>query len=125
MMTFERAVASVHTVNRDSTKLGRFCWTKVGSSRKNMHVTTMYMPHNKDNTDTKKHMVRDQHKTHYTSKGMVNKEPCCTLFEDVVEKCVSWEQEGCEIVLVGDFNEDIHRGKFSERLAKDDLNMLE
>jgi hypothetical protein len=30
MMTFGRAVASVREVNRDETKLGRFCWTKLG-----------------------------------------------------------------------------------------------
>ena len=38
---------------------------------------------------------------------------------------MSWKQEDFEIVLTGDFNEDIYRGKFSERVAKDDLNILE
>ena len=28
-------------------------------------------------------------------------------------------------MLTGDFNDDVYRGKFSERLAKDDLNMKE
>ena len=28
-------------------------------------------------------------------------------------------------MLTGDFNEDVYRGKFSERLTKDDLSMTE
>ena len=42
-----------------------------------------------------------------------------------MEKCVSWKQEDCEIVLVGDSNKDIYRGKLFERLAKDDLGITE
>ena len=45
---------------------------------------------------------------------MVDKEPCCALFEDVVDKLLSWKQEGHEIVLTGDVNEVVYRGKFSE-----------
>ena len=56
---------------------------------------------------------------------MVDKEPCRALFEDVVGKLLTWKQEECEIVLVGDLNKNIYRGKFSERLAKDDLNMFD
>ena len=56
---------------------------------------------------------------------MVAKEPCRTLFKDVTEKFLLWRQEDCKIVLTGDFNEDIYRGKFPERLAMDDLNMTE
>ena len=41
----------------------------------------------------------------------------------MVEDLLSWKQYNCEIVLTGDFNEDVYRGKFSDRLAKDDLNM--
>ena len=75
MMTFGRAVASVRTVDRDKTKLGRFCWTKLGGSGKTTYVMTKYMPHNKENADTKKQTVWDQEKTYYTSKDMVDKEP--------------------------------------------------
>ena len=44
---------------------------------------------------------------------------------DVIGKLLSWTQEYCEIILVKDFNEDIYKGKFSDRLVKDDLNMSE
>ena len=56
---------------------------------------------------------------------MVDKEPCQALFKDVVEKLLSQKQEDCEIVLGGDFNDDVYRRKFSERLTKDDFNMTE
>ena len=108
MMTFGRAVSNVRKVDRDKTKLGRFCWTKLGGAGKTTYVMIMYMPHNKENADTKRQTVWDQHKTYYTREGMVDKEPCLALFEDVVEKLLSWKQEDCKIVLTGDFNEDVY-----------------
>ena len=57
MMTFGRAVASVHEVNRDETKLGRFCWTKLGRSGKTTYLMTIYMPHNKISSNTKMQMM--------------------------------------------------------------------
>ena len=56
---------------------------------------------------------------------MVDKEPCQDMFKDVVEKLLSWKQDDCEILLTRDFNEDVYRRKFSERLIKDDLKMTE
>ena len=35
------------------------------------------------------------------------------------------ETKDCEIVLVGDFNKDVHEGMFFDKLTKDDLNMSE
>ena len=109
------------------TKLSQedFSGPKLGGSGKITYVMTMYMPYNKENADTKRQTVWDQPKTHYTSKGMVDKEPGQALFEDVTEKLLLWKQDNCDIVLTGDFNEDVYRDKFSERLAKDDLNMME
>ena len=37
-ITFGRAVASVCAVDRDETKLGRFCWTKLGGSGKTKYM---------------------------------------------------------------------------------------
>ena len=59
MMTFGGAVASSCTVDRDKTKLGSVCWTKLGDSRKTTYMITMYMSHNKDTADTKRQMVWD------------------------------------------------------------------
>ena len=73
MMTIRRASASVRKVNCDPTKLGRFCWTKLGCTGKTTHVMTVYMPHNKENAETKDKTVWDQHKTYYTGKGIVEK----------------------------------------------------
>ena len=101
MMTSGRAVTSVCTVDRDKTNLDGFCWTKVGGSRKTTYLMTMYMLHNKENVDIKKQTVWDQHKMYSTSKGMVDKEPCMILFEDIVEKLLLWKQAHCEIVLTG------------------------
>ena len=41
-MAFGRVVASIHIIDRDETKLGRFCCTKLGSSGKTTYMMTMY-----------------------------------------------------------------------------------
>jgi hypothetical protein len=125
MMTFERAVARVQEVDREETKLGRFCWTKLGGSGKTTYVMMMYMSHYKSSRNTKLQTVWGQHNTHYNRQDKGDKEPCRALFEYVIGKRFTWKQKNCEIVLVGGFNEDIYEGKFSQRLAKDDLNMSE
>ena len=52
-------------------------------------------------------------------------EPCDAILEDVVKKMLSWKQEDCKIMLVGDFNDAVYRGKIAERVADTDLNMTE
>ena len=61
----------------------------------------------------------------YTDKGMIDKEPHQALFKDIGEQLMLWKRENCKIVIAGDFNEDVYRGRFSKILAKDNLNMTE
>ena len=78
-----------------------------GGSGKTTYVMTMYMPPDKISKNTKIQTVWDQYKTHQNSQGKPDKYLCHALFEDVIGKLLPWKQEDCEIVLVGDFNEDI------------------
>ena len=86
---------------------------------------TRYTPHDKSITNARMQTVRDQHKIHYNNQGKPDKGPCHTLFEDVIGKRLSWKQKDCEIVLMGDSNEDVYEGRFSDRLTRDDLNLSE
>ena len=89
------------------------------------YVMTVYMPHNREKDETKGLTVWDQHKIHYESEGLMEKEPCQALFDDVIEKLLEWKAEDCEIILTGDFNENVYQDSFSRRLAEDDINMTE
>ena len=89
------------------------------------YVATMYMPHNKENFNTKKQTVQDQHTTYHTSKEMVDKESCDALLKDVVEKLMSWKREDFRIVLTGDFSDDVYGGKVDGQSAGADMNMME
>ena len=82
MMTVGRMTGSVEKVDADPTKLGRYCWTKLRGAGKTTYVMTLYMPNNKRNARTKKKTVWDQHNTYFTSKGILDKDPCDILFED-------------------------------------------
>ena len=55
----------------------------------------------------------------------MDKELYQALFNSLVEKLLLGKQKHCEIVLAGDSNGDLYRGKFSERLTKDGFNMTE
>lgn len=83
---------------------------------------TVYIPNNKKHAKTKKRTVRDQHNVYYTSKGILDKDPCDILFGDGVKKLLVWKRENSKMVLVGNFNEDVYKGKFAERLSKEDRN---
>ena len=125
MMTMGKMSANVKKVDSDPSKLGRYCWTKLGGAGKTTYVMTVYMPCNKKNAKTKKKTVWDQHDTYYTSQGILDKDPCDILFDEVIRQLLEWKRERAEIVLVGDFNEDVYRGKLAKRLAEEDINMDE
>ena len=125
MVTRGRASARVKKAEADETKLGRYCWTKVGGSGKMTYFMTVYMPHNRERDTTKGGTVWDQQKIHYESEGLLEKEPCQALMEDVIEKLLEWKRDDCEIVLTGDFNQDVYKGELSKRLAEEDINMTE
>ena len=87
------------------------------------YVMMMYMPHNKETSNTKKEQTMwDQQNIYYTSKGMTDNKPCDALLEDVVKKLVFWKRMDCKILLAGDFNDDIYRDNIAEQLADADLN---
>ena len=91
MMTMGRMSASVKKVDSDPSKLGRYCWTKLGGAGKTTYVMTVYVPCNKKNAKTKKKTVWDQHDTYYTSKGILDKDPCDILFDEVVRQLLVWK----------------------------------
>ena len=125
ILTRGRMSASVKQVKANESDLGRFCWTKVGGAGKMTYVMTVYMPHNREKDETKGLTVWDQQKIPYGSEGLMEKESCQTLFDDVVAKLLEWKTEDCEIILTGDFNQDVYQDDFARRLAEEDVNMTE
>ena len=87
------------------------------------YIMTVYIPRNKEKANTKKQTVWDQQKTYYTGKGVIDKDPCDILFDDIIKQLLIWKHENCGIVLAGDFNDDVYKGKLAERLRKDNVNM--
>ena len=124
-MTLGRMSANAKEVDRDETKLGCFCWTKLGGAGKMTYIMTVYMPHNRKYDKIKGLTVWDQHKTHYEREGSPDKEPCQALIEDMTRKLLEWKREDCKIVVASDFNQDVYQDFLSKRLAEDDLNLTE
>ena len=47
------------------------------------------------------------------------------LFQDLLDQLLQWKQEEYEIVLMGDFNEDVYEDRLATHFAEDDLQMPE
>lgn len=124
-MTFGRFCLNVKETKRDPSNLGYFCWTKYGGAGKVTCVIMLYTPHDRSSGDTKGRTMWDQHKTHYESQGMLDKDPCDALFGDLVEKIIQRKREDSKVVLAGDFSEDVYKGKLVQRLAEEGMHMSE
>ncbi len=68
--------------------------------------------------------VKDQHSRYFRALGDA-KSPCTIFFKQLVSQLISWKAINKNIVLLGNFNENVYTGRFARRLAQDDLNLTE
>jgi len=47
------------------------------------------------------------------------------FFIQLISQLLTWKEKGYDIILVGDFNENVYSGRIARRLADDDLNLEE
>ena len=51
--------------------------------------------------------------------------PRVILFDQIVRHLLLWKADGEELILMGDFNENVYTGTYTKQLAMPDLNMTE
>jgi len=47
------------------------------------------------------------------------------FFIQLISQLLTWKEKGYDIILVGDFNENVYSGRIAKRLGEPDLNMEE
>jgi hypothetical protein len=106
----------------DSTGLGRWCWIRLGSGTKKTRIVMAHQPSNSGRSAGT--TIKDQHSRYFGALGDA-RSPRTIFYEQLVSQLISWKAFDNDIVLLGDFNENVHSGRLARRLAQDDLNLTE
>ena len=124
MMAIGRFSSEVSETGVDPYKLGRWCWMKVGSGDKATRIVMAYQPSGSKSSTSAGTTVREQHEQYFEARGDLR--PARTIFfEQLIAQLVIWKQTGSDIILLGDFNENVYSGRIAKRLSLPDLLFTE
>ena len=124
MMTFGRLSGFVLDRGKDETNLGRWCWILVGTKEKKTRIVVAYQPCQPKASRNRGGTVFEQHETYFEGQGEL-RSPRTLFYEALVAQLLVWKGQGEDIVLCGDFNENVYDGRLARRLGEDDLLMTE
>jgi endonuclease/exonuclease/phosphatase (EEP) superfamily protein YafD len=69
-------------------------------------------------------MVREQHKGYFEARGYLRSAKAI-FFEQLITQLVVRKATDADIILLGDFNENVYSGRIAKRLEQLDLNFSE
>jgi len=121
--TFGRLALQVTGSGCDHTGLGRWAWQLIGKGDLTTIVVVVYHPCDK-NKNSKGFTTFQQHERYFQARGDF-RSPRTILFEQLITQLRIWKSEGNEIILCGDFNENVYEGRMSRRLQERDILMTE
>jgi hypothetical protein len=107
----------------DSTGLGQWCWIRVGSGSKKTRIIMAYQLCNSGNTTTR-NTINDQHMQYFQALDDACS-PWTIFYEDLVAQLLVWKLVDNDIVLMGDFNENVYTGHLARRLSQVNMNLTE
>ena len=114
----------VKEVGSDSSGLGRWSWVRVGGGGKTTRMIIAYQPCGTRGRKTMGETVWDQHTRYFEARGEI-RDPKTMFKQDLVNLLRQSKASGDEILLMGDFNENVYTGPLSLLLSGDDLRMSE
>ncbi len=124
MIAMGRFSAEVIKTGVDPYGLGHWCWLRVGSGDKKNRIVMTYQPSGSKLTYSAGMTVCKQHERSFEARS--NLQPACTiLYEQLIVKLIVQKHTDSDIVLLGDFNENVYTGQIAKRLALPDLMLSE
>jgi hypothetical protein len=124
MMAIGLFSSEVSETGVDPYKPGRWCWMKVGSGDKATRIVMAYQPSGSRSPTSAGTTVREQHEQYFEAQGDLR--PARTIFfEQLIAQLVIWKQTDSDIILLGDFNENVYSGRIDKRLSLPDLLLTE
>ncbi len=113
--------AEVVEMGVDHYGLGQWCWMKVGSGDKKTQIVMVYQPSGSSSTNLAGTTVREQHEQYFEARGDL-RSARLIFFEQLIAQLVVWKTTDTDIILLGDFNENVYTSRIAKRLAHPDLN---
>ena len=115
--------AKVSKTGVDPYKLGHWCWMKVGSGDKPTQIVMTYQPSGSNSYKFAETTVWEQHEWHFKARG--NLRPARTIFfEQLFAQFIIWKHNNSNIILLGDFNENVYSGHIAKCLLLPDLLLI-
>jgi hypothetical protein len=97
---------------------------KVGSGEEKTRIVMIYQPSGTGTTNSANTTVREQHEQYFEARGDIR--PARIIFFDqLIAQLVVWKATDSDIILLGDFNENVYTGRIATQLAQPDLNFNE
>ena len=115
--------------DRDETGLGRWCSLVIKSQSKVVRVVVAYRP-NKDGRGRRTGRgcgagsVWRQHQRYFRALGRAGN-PRQLFDTDLLASLRSWKEAGEEIILAGDFNDNVYTSSLARALRRDDIGLKE
>jgi hypothetical protein len=120
MMAIGQFSSEVFKTGVDPYKLGRWSWMKVGSGDKATWIVMAYQPSGLKSSVSVGTTVREQHEQYFEAWGDLH--PARTIFfEQLIAQLIIWKQTDSDIILLGDFNENVYSGRIAKQLSLPDL----
>jgi hypothetical protein len=123
-MALGRFSAEVVETGVDHHGLGQWCWMKVGSGDKKTRVFMAYQPLVSGSSNLAGMMVQEQHEQYFKARGNL-RSTRSIFFELLIAQLVVWKKTDSDIILLGDFNENMYTGQIAKCLVQADLNFSE
>ncbi len=123
IMAMNTISAKVQDTGVDGTGLGQWCWIRLGSGPRKTRIVMAYQPSNFGHSSAGT-TVKDQHLCYFCAQGNA-RSPRTIFFEQLIAQLLLWKSIDNDIVLLGDFNENVYTVRLATRLAADDLNFVE
>ncbi len=97
---------------------------RVGSGDKKTCIVMEYQPSGSSNPNSAGMTVREQHERYFEARDDL-RSARAIFFEQLIAQLVVWKTTDADIILLGDFNENVYTGRIAKRLAQTDLNFSE
>jgi hypothetical protein len=114
----------VTEVGANTTGLGWWSWVHAGGGGKSTRIIAVYQPCGQRGRKTRGESVWDQHSQYFEARGEI-RDPRVMFKSDLLSLLRRWKASGDEILMMGDFNENVYSGAISTALAGEDLCMTE
>jgi hypothetical protein len=124
MVAMGRFSAEVLEAGVNPYRLGHWCWLKVGSGDKMTQIVMAYQPSGSRSSNSARTTVQEQHECYFEARG--NLRPARTIFfEQLIAQLIIWKHTDSDIILLGDFNENVYSGCIVKCFSLPDLMLTE